>query len=64
MLNIRYILPILAQKRLDKRFSLYQTYASNVVTLTGFEPVDAALRGLRLKPLVDRARYSMLPKPV
>lgn len=26
-----------------------------MVTLTGFEPVDAALRGLRLKPLVDRA---------
>lgn len=29
-----------------------------LVTPTGFEPVNAALRGLRLKPLVDGAsRY-------
>ena len=34
-----------------------------MVTLTGFEPVDAALRGLRLKPLVDRASAWNLPKP-
>ncbi len=27
-----------------------------LVTSTGFEPVNAALRGLRLKPLVDEAK--------
>ena len=34
---------------------MYQSYVSKLVTPTGFEPVNAALRGLRLKPLVDGA---------
>lgn len=31
-----------------------------MVTRTGFEPVNAALRGLRLKPLVDRAKNGLI----
>lgn len=43
------------EKRFDTLFSLYQTYAFNMVTQTGFEPMNNALRGHRVKPLLHWA---------
>lgn len=34
-----------------------------MVTSAGFGPANAALRGLRLKPLVDEAKTLLLEKP-
>lgn len=43
-----------------KNHSVWSDWCGQLVTPTGFEPVNAALRGLRLKPLVDGAMEQAL----
>lgn len=49
-----------AQKKVEQQFLLYQTYAFNMVTQTGFEPTNNALRGHRVKPLLHWASDKVL----